>query len=236
MIILYSGTPGSGKSLHCASNIYYNLKYGHNEFLCNFPINMDYFKPSQRERFHFIENKDITPDFLQSFSSAYFSSHPAKNVRDAEGRIKLYIDEAQILFNAREWQKTYRDGWTRFFSIHRHLGYDIYLISQFDRMLDRQIRSLIEYEYSHRKISNIGSMGKFVNLLCAGGLFYSRKLWYPQHDKVGGEFFRYKRKYDRLYDTHQNFTEEGVSASVTATGDGAPGAVAEVDITVENPT
>ena len=34
------------------------------------------------------------------------------------------------------------------------------LIAQFDRMLDRQIRSVIEYEHIHRKVKNIGVWGK----------------------------------------------------------------------------
>ena len=38
------------------------------------------------------------------------------------------------------------------FSQHRKLGYRVILIAQFDRMLDRQIRSVLEYEYIHRKV------------------------------------------------------------------------------------
>lgn len=218
MIYLYSGTPGSGKSLHCASNIYNGLKYGKYTFICNFPINMDKFNEKQRKRFVLRDNSGMTPEFFQDFSERYFSEHPCNSVRQTEGRLKIYIDEAQILFNAREWQKTYKDGWTKFFSLHRHLGYDIILISQFDRMLDRQIRALIEYEYVHRKISNIGWMGKLANLVCMGGMFYCVKIWYPQKEKIGGDFFKYSRKYDGLYDTHALFTEDGISASVTVHG------------------
>lgn len=215
MIYLYSGTPGSGKSLHTAGDIYAKLKYGKQIILCNFPINLEKFKPESRKRFFYIDNAQIRPDYLIEFAQKYWEEHPADSVKKVEGKIKLYIDEAQILFNAREWQKTYKDGWVKFFSLHRHLGYDIILITQYDRMLDRQIRSLIEYEYVHRKIVNIGIYGQIFNLFAGGGLFYCVKKWYPQKEKVGGEFFKFKRKYDNLYDTHAIFNEDGLTESVT---------------------
>lgn len=43
MIYLYSGTPGSGKSLHQASDIYYDLKYNR-PVITNYPININIFK------------------------------------------------------------------------------------------------------------------------------------------------------------------------------------------------
>ena len=89
-----------------------------------------------------------------------------------------------------------------FFTLHRHLGFDIILIAQFDRMLDRQIRALIEYEYIHRKVSNFGWKGKILSLLALGNLFVTVKVWYPMKEKVGSEFFKCKRKYYSLYDTY----------------------------------
>ena len=40
MIVLYSGTPGSGKSLDCARTIY-NWCRRKQTVLCNFPVNVD---------------------------------------------------------------------------------------------------------------------------------------------------------------------------------------------------
>ena len=90
-------------------------------------------------------------------------------------------------------------GWT----LHRHYGYDIILIAQFDHRIDRQIRSLIEYEYIHRKVSNFGLRGKFLcAVMLSPKLFISVKVWYPMKEKVGSEFFKCKRKYYSLYDTY----------------------------------
>lgn len=216
MIYLYSGTPGSGKSLHVANEIYYKLKFGSQMVLCNFPINLDYFKPKSRERFRYLDKKDINPEFFIEYAENYWKENPKNSVHQIEGHLKIYLDEAQLYFNAREWQRNHKEGWTRFFSLHRHLGYDIILITQFDRMLDRQIRSLIEYEYVHRKVGNIGPGGKVFSIVAGGGLFYCVKVWYPQREKVGGEFFKFHKKYDRLYDTHMMFEESGTSAAAAA--------------------
>ncbi len=49
----------------------------------------------------------------------------------------MIIDEAQLLFNARDWTVKGRERWTWFFTMHRHFGFFILLCAQFDRMLDR---------------------------------------------------------------------------------------------------
>lgn len=197
MIFLYSGTPGSGKSLHVAERLYHLLRAGR-PTVCNFPINLNRIPKKKRELFCYKSNLEITPDFLIEFSREHFKGKKVK-----ESSLLLVIDECQLMFNARDWSKSGRDKWLSFFTLHRHYGYDIILIAQFDRMIDRQIRSLIEYEYIHRKVSNFGLRGM---LLCAvmlsPKLFVSVKVWYPMKEKVSSEFFKCKRKYYSLYDTY----------------------------------
>ena len=201
MIYLYSGTPGSGKSLHAARVIYYTL-YRNLPVICNFNINLKYVK--HPERFLYVDNTELVPDMLEEFSRTDFAGGAVR-----EGRITLVIDEAQMLFNARSWDKGDRAGWNKFFQIHRHFGYDIILLAQFDRMIDRQIRSLIEYEQIHRKVSNFGIKGKFLcALMLSPHLFVSVKMWYPMKEKVGSEFFKAKKRYFRLYDTYLVFDDK----------------------------
>lgn len=197
MIFLYSGTPGSGKSLHVAERLYHLLRAGR-PTVCNFPINLNRIPKKKRELFCYKSNLEITPEFLIEFSQKHFQGKKVK-----EGSLLLVIDECQLMFNARDWSKSGRDKWLSFFTLHRHYGYDIILVAQFDRMIDRQIRSLIEYEYIHRKVNNFGLRGM---LLCAvmlsPKLFVSVKVWYPMKEKVSSEFFKCKRKYYSLYDTY----------------------------------
>lgn len=202
MIDLYSGTPGSGKSLHVASLIYDHLRNG-KRTICNFEVNLNKVwkrKIPENTMFHLLYNDQLSPELLKEISRENF-----KGRRIKEDEILLVIDECQLIFNAREWQKTGRAEWLSFFSQHRKYGYHIVLIAQFDRMIDRQIRSLIEYEYVHRKISNYGWRGKIISAIALGNLFIAVKMWYPLKEKIGSEFFRANPKYYGLYDTYGDF-------------------------------
>ena len=196
MIYLYSGTPGSGKSLHQAKEIYHWLKRGRC-CIANFDIDVTKIKHC-RGNFIYLDNDHLTAETLIKFSRVYFKDH-----KFAEGRLRVYIDECQLLFNAREWNKPGRKEWLSFFTQHRKYGYDIFLIAQFDRMIDRQVRSLIEYEVIHRKASNFGVIGAWIGLFT--DFFVAVKVWYPMKEKVDAQFYTAKKKYYTLYDTYNTF-------------------------------
>ena len=205
MIYLYSGTPGSGKSLHVARVIYYTL-LRNKPVICNFPINTQ--KVKRPQKFTFVDNSELNPEKLISYSRQHFDGRPVR-----EGEITLVIDECQMIFNARSWDAKGREAWNKFFTLHRHFGYDIILIAQFDRMIDRQIRSLIEYEQVHRKVTNLGWRGWLLcALMLSPSLFVSVKMWYPMKERIGSEFFKAKKKYYQLYDTYAIFETEKSSA------------------------
>ena len=198
MIELYSGTPGSGKSLHSAKVIRERLQEKGRIVIGNFPINKRAIKKMQGV-YIFVDNDRLTPERLIRFS-LHLSAHLGRRLK--EGEVLLIIDEAQLIFNSREWQRLAKTGWLSFFSQHRHLGYDIILAAQFDRMLDRQVRCLIEYEYVHRKISRAGRFGSFLGFLTRGSLFVYIKRWYPIHEKVDTTFFLGTSKLYDLYDSY----------------------------------
>lgn len=203
MISLYSGTPGSGKSLHIAQRIYHGLKVGR-PTICNFDINLE--KVSKKKKddlpFIYIDNEELTPELLIEASQTYFDGHRIK-----EDAILLVIDECQLLFNSREWQRSGRGKWLSFFSQHRKYGYEVILIAQFDGMIDKQIRTLIEYEFIHRKVSNFGIVGKIVGGLALGKMFCAVKVWYPLNERLGSEFFIAWKKYYSIYDSYGFFID-----------------------------
>lgn len=205
MISLYSGTPGSGKSLHCARTIKNWSRLGY-PVIGNFPVDLSMHK---RADFTYCPNDQMKPQFLIEFSKKRFGSKPPK-----EGSILLVIDECQLIFNAREWQQSGRAQWLSFFTQHRKLGYDIILIAQFDRMIDRQIRSLIEYEYIHRKMSNFGWQGKLMSLFFGGNTFIAVKMWYPLNEKIGSEIFHARKSLYRIYDSYATFDGDQTSVPV----------------------
>ena len=99
-----------------------------------------------------------------------------------------------------------------FFSQHRHYGYDIILAAQFDRMLDRQVRCLIEYEEIHRKVSRFGYIGFFIGLLTGNNLYVAVKRWYPIKERVEGTFFFGSKKLFAVYDSYNHFDAPGQTA------------------------
>lgn len=204
MISLYSGTPGSGKSLHCARTIINWSRLGY-PVVGNFTVDLSKYK---RADFTYCPNHEMTPDFLIKLSQEKVGSKPK------EGSILLVIDECQLLFNAREWQQSGRAQWLSFFTQHRKLGYDIILIAQFDRMVDRQIRSLIEHEYIHRKMSNFGWQGKILSLIFGGKTFIAVKMWYPLHERLGSEIFHARKWMYSVYDTYAAFGSEKEKAAI----------------------
>ena len=208
MIFLYSGTPGSGKSLDMARAILYDLKQD-KPVICNFEIFLTGKKEKLLKNFHYVENTELNPKFLYDFSRSYFSNH-----RFGEDKIVLYIDECQLLFNARQWNVAGRDEWLKFFTNHRHYGFCIVLACQFDRMIDRQIRCLIETEVLHRKCNNMGWMGAFFRIVfLSPTLFVKVHYYYPTKLKLRSEFFRYKKRYASIYNSYSTVFAEGDSGA-----------------------
>ncbi len=206
MIELYSGTPGSGKSLHAAREIRERLRGRKRRVvLGNFFIDR---KACGKGKgiYLYVSNHRLTPGRLLSFARRY-SQHLGRRLK--EGELLLVIDEAQLLFNAREWQNLARAGWLSFFSQHRHYGYDIILVTQFDRMLDRQVRGLIEYDTVHRKVSRAGNIGAVLGFLTGGTLFVCVKQWYPIHEKVESHFFIGGKSLFAVYDSYNHLEAPG---------------------------
>ena len=116
MIELYSGTPGSGKSLHTADLMKRWLTLFKAPVICNFSFNARACKPKGWGSLLIVDNKQLSPDFLVYFSERYRELRGWQAV--PEEHILLVIDEAQLLFNAREWNKGNRSDWISFFTLY----------------------------------------------------------------------------------------------------------------------
>ncbi|MBU3134626.1 zonular occludens toxin domain-containing protein [Clostridium gasigenes] len=196
MIYMYTGTPGSGKSLHSIKDIMLKIKRGGN-VICNFPVAYDKIKIGKkfkRGEFVYKDNKDLTTDFLYQYA---FKNH----TKGKEGQTLIVLDEAQSLFNPRDYRDVNRKDFNHFFSLHRHLGYNVILITQNDRLLDRQIRCLVEYEVKHRKINNFKTLGALLPFKTFACVNY----WYGVNEKLGVELFTYRKMYSDLYDSYALF-------------------------------
>lgn len=201
---LYSGTPGSGKSLHVARDIRDHLRLKRLPVVANFDISPE--TKGYSERFTWMPNDRLSPDWLVEFAERYWEGRKVR-----EDSILLVIDEAQLVFNSRTWQdkagSRRRMDWIEFFSQHRHFGYKVVLVAQFDRMLDRQIRSLVEIEVSHRKMGNFGLKGLLLSLPFRGRLFLAVSYYYGLRERVGVSWLLPRRAYFRLYDSYSRFRQ-----------------------------
>lgn len=202
MIYLYSGTPGSGKSLYSAYEICDRLKYK-KRVIANFNINFAYFKKkaeSAKRYFTYCDNSELTPEFLVEFAKQ-------NHKEGKESQTVIIIDECSILFNPREWDKGDRLKWIVFFQQHRKLGYDVILITQNDRLIDRQIRSFIETEYKYRRVKNYKLFGAVLDLL-SGGLFIRVEYWYGTRLRCSSQWFRLNKRKSSIYNTFDIFKKE----------------------------
>ena len=218
MISLYSGTPGSGKSLHCAYKMIDFIKMG-KTVIANFPIDETYFykhgkKPKRYGDFIYLNALELTPQYLIDYAQKHHKL-------GKEGQTMVVIDECSLMFNSRDWKMQDRMSWIRFFQLHRHFGFDVILICQHDRMLDRQIRAFIETEYKHRNAKNYKIFGFILHLL-TGGFFVCIEEWYGCRLRCGSEFFFLNRKKASIYNSHLLF-ESPVSTEAGAGGTPADG-------------
>ena len=132
MITLYSGTPGSGKSLNGAAKVRSWLKW-YGPVIGTFHINKECLYKNSKYEYTYVNIYDLKPQFLVEFAR---KNRPKK--KNPEGSFLLIIDESQRIFNSRAWNAKDRNDWITFFAEHRHLGFDIILISHL-----RHGRSLI---------------------------------------------------------------------------------------------
>lgn len=206
MIELFSGTPGSGKSLHLARIMKNWVHLYKAPVIGNFSFNIKACRPRGYGGYLMLDNQELMPSFLIKFSDLYKEKRNWQRV--PEEHILLVIDECQLLFNAREWNKNNRAEWISFFTQHRKFGYRIILVAQFKEMIDKQIRAVLEYELIHRKVKNIGKGGALLNIISGGGLHVCLKMYSPLNEKVGQEFFKADKDLFALYDSYTRFSAD----------------------------
>lgn len=233
MIRFYSGTPGSGKSLHVASDIYNSIRNGKN-VIANFEIDDSVIKTRRKVKkgsFIYLSNsnltnsipvKEIHKDRYGNNSYRLIEKSPIDALyffalnfhkRNSRGQIiehqtLLVIDEAQLIFNARSWQAPNRQAWNDFFTQHRKYGYDVVIISQFKELIDKQIRGCFEFEIQHRKVMHYTNMGFILALPFRGNLFVAIEHLCSVRGKQGrtnSHFIVGKKKYFNLYNSYKIF-------------------------------
>lgn len=208
MITLYTGTPGSGKSLRAAYRIIWEVQRG-KTVIGNMAIDTDKLysfckRKKKIGKYIYVPTEKMTVPFLVQYAKQYHK--PRK-----ESQTLVIIDEP-VMFNPRTYARPDRLQWITFFATHRHLGFDFLLITQNDKLIDKQIRSFIETEFRFRSIRNFKLFGSFLYLI-TGGLFVAIEYWYGPKLRCGSDFFRLNRKKAAIYDSFQNFNDSAAGSA-----------------------
>ena len=195
MISCYTGTCGSGKTYHAVEKILQKLQKG-GYAIGNIELNLS---EKYESHYKYVDIYEITTELLTEYAKEV-SEKLGRRLKEDE--LLLVIDEAQLIFNCREWNQNGRKEWTKFFQLHRKLGYGIILITQMAKMLDKQIYGVMEYEVIHRKASNFGIKGKLVSyIMLSPTLFVAVTLWASMREKISVEMISYNKKVASAYDT-----------------------------------
>ena len=226
MIQLYTGTPGSGKSLHVAHEIREDLRlpFGKNKYVistcyidttyCFMNILQEriftlsrgklhlYNDDPRAENFYYIPINEITPKYLYEFAAKH-------HVFGKEFQTTLVLDECVAIFsptvlaeNVKRWNE-----WDEFFRKHRHLGYNVILIPQSKRLISRKVIEYCEFEVKHYARKHQGMFGWILSMLCGGSLFSYSTCWRGVKKPIEQKFFTYRRLYGSMYNSYSMFDE-----------------------------
>lgn len=207
-IHVYTGTPGSGKSLHAASDIRFELTRRYpRPVIANFQLSptapVDF--EVRQENYHYIPNEDMSASSITSIAEDYWSNSDRVFQEDY---ITLILDECQLLFNSRLWSQSSRMQYLEFLSQSRKYGIKVILIAQATKMIDNQFRMLIEVEHNHRRITSMGPVGSIIAAPLRGRLFLVVRYLYQCNERLGMSVFRGSKKDMMMYDSYARFQRQ----------------------------
>lgn len=156
-IIGIVGTPGSGKSYEAVKEHIVPALKGGRPVVTNIPLNVDEVANRlgvSRELVHVEEPREGR---LEPFSTV--EELEAWHYQDPETkRGALYvIDEAQLIYPSGGTKKPIVD----FFSLHRHYGVDVVMLTQDHALMDRKLVRLWEVAYKVKKAVELGSTKRY---------------------------------------------------------------------------
>lgn len=169
MITVCQGTPGSGKSAVAVAKAISHLRKG-GVVAANFHLVDQWSNVVARQsplaclKKSWLHKKSMSlyerffyVDSLNAITSINPRSLSVEIYKDdgkySEGSGLLILDEAQLVFNSRKWEKNF--SWIEFFTQHRKLGWNVLLIAHSIEMIDSQIRPLCEYTSTFRNLQKV---------------------------------------------------------------------------------
>ncbi|HIF9499377.1 zonular occludens toxin domain-containing protein [Photobacterium damselae] len=190
MINLIMGRPGGGKSYEAV--VYHVLPaiQSGRMVITNLPINLDVVSSVLGEdKAKLI--KVINSDFHSYGDKSRPFSKPddyKDDWRSPEGQAPLVIVDEAHMICGRDATKDLLE----FYSMHRHFGLDILLLTQSDRKLHRDVRDMIEIVYRCIKNTALGSDKTYTKKVLMG----------LRGEVVNTEQRKYEKAYFKFYQSH----------------------------------
>lgn len=178
----FEGSPGSGKSYSAIRALADHVTAG-GIAACNFRLSEDWaenlaihysFRARWDEKYRmelarkywlrlfYVGNQDTCKKLSEAIKNHDLAGRycSEKYAKKREGIGLLFIDEAQLYFNSRNWKDNF--GFIEFFTQHRKLKWDVIVIAHSLTMIDKQIRDLFEYERKFRNIQKVVFLRPFI--------------------------------------------------------------------------
>lgn len=193
------GRPGSGKSYE--SIVYHvlpALKEGR-KVVTNLPLNLEHFEKVFGS--DVLDLIDIKTDsfskengVIKSFSDpSDFTDDEWKNEKQ-QGPL-FVIDECHFVYPSSNNKKgSLINECLEYFSMHRHYGHDILLMTQSLGKLHKDLRAMIQIQYAVSKHTAAGSDKSYSQKVYDGAL--------PRANKVNDNLRIYKKEYFPFYQSH----------------------------------
>lgn len=207
MIYGISGKTGGGKSYEAVvRHIIPTVTEQKRKVVTNLPLNVDHFCAVYgeycRSLIEVIDGEFHNYGGQRPFSKKdhYLQYQDWQN--ESGQRVYFFIDECHLALPQSGTEKEVKE----FYSMHRHYGFDIMLITQNFRKVDRDIRDLITNHYRAIKKSFLGQDDKYI-LKVHDGAASSVQSVVATHER------EYESKYFKFYQSHTKSAQAVQEAS-----------------------
>ena len=196
MIHGISGKTGGGKSYEAVvRHIIPTVTQHRRKVVTNLPLNVDHFCSIYgeycRDLIEVIDGEFHNYGGERPFSKKEHYLQYQEWQNDQGNRVYFFIDECQLCLPQQGTDKEL----IQFYEMHRHYGFDIMLITQNFRKINRDIRDLVSNHYRAIKKSMLGQDDQYI-LKVHDGASASNATVVATHER------HYEAKYFKFYSSH----------------------------------